>query len=788
MIDLSTVGEGGLVPATVAARLAPHIQAADPMPALLAFLKPRRMLLVLDSCEPVIAAAATLAGALLMGTPGVDILATSREPLGLDAEQVHRLAPLAVPIRSEGLSASQALAHSAVQLFAARMAAGTGGTRLTDADAPAAAEICRRLDGIPLGLELAAGQVAAYGIAGVSSRLDDHLGLLVRGRRTAPPRHQTLRAAFDWSYALLSGAQRAVLNRLSVFVGGFDAAAAMAVVSPADLDGEGASGHVVEELVAKSLVVADRRGPEVRYRLLDTVRIYAREWLEAAGLGAETRTAHATHYLRLFQAALPTWAGRPASEMVPRYALEIDNVRRALDWCFTNAGDDGVRMGRALVVAVAPLWQCLSLGMECERWTALALASPLPFADDRQSLDLHLLRAMSLSLASMVPPEQAAELWEGVLAAADRLADGNGRRQAQLGLYFCHFQLGRVRQALDLARRMRDEVSATDDASVLALVERLLGGALYVLGDIAGARRHTEAALALADSGPVTGHRIRFQLDQQIVARGALAGMLWLQGDVDRGREQLHRCLEQAMAMDHAYTTCIVLGQTACPLALLMGDWAAARRHNDLLMMLAERHGSMTWLPWAQCLDLILRLKSDGDAETLGALRRQMAALGDLSHARYGVLVREAALVLARAGDAAGALDMVKAALARARANEDGWAQPELMRLCGEIQSQRGDVAEAEALFRQAMTMAEDQGTLSWRLRAVISLARLQIRWGRISDAPELLAQAASRVDAGAAMAELDIAHALSNHFQGVPAPGPILAGPAAPGGGLLVA
>ncbi|ASG22508.1 ATP-binding protein [Nitrospirillum viridazoti] len=790
LVDLSTMGEGDLVPATVAARLAPHIQAANPVPALLAFLKPRRMLLVLDSCEPVIAAAAALADTLLAGAPGLDILATSREPLGLAREQVHRLAPLVVPIRAEGLGARQALAHSAVQLFAARMAAVSGGA-LTDAEAPAAAEICQRLDGIPLGLELAAGQVAAYGIAGVARRLDDRLGLLVRGRRTAPPRHQTLRAAFDWSYALLSGAQRAALNRLSVFVGGFDAAAAMAVVPPADMGGEGTSGHVVDDLVAKSLVLADRRGAEVRYRLLDTVRAYAREWLEASGLGAETRAAHAAHYLRLFQAILPAWAARPADEMLLRHGADLDNIREGLDWFFGEAGDGGIGKGRALVLAVAPLWKCQSLWAECQRWTARALTAPQPFADDRQSLDLHVLQAAAMTVTGAEPPPQVIRMWAAVLAAAAALGDQNARQQAQVGLYSIYFDQGNVRQALDLAAAMRIEAMNGGDRFALAAAERMVGAAFHVLGDQTAARHHTEAALGLAEGGPATGQRIRFQLDQQIAARSTLAGMLWLQGNVRQGMEQLRRCMEQAAAMDHAYTSCLVLGQSACPLAMLTGDWEAARRHNDQLLTLADRHGLMIWQPWARCLDLILRLKFAGEGITppmLDDLRGRMAALGDVSHPRYGVLVREAALALARAGDLAGGLAMVEAALSRAQANQEGWAQPELMRLRGEMLVRLGEGEAAEALYRQALAMADGQGTLSWQLRLGISLARRQIRQGGATDAADLLSGFFRRFDAGPPTPELDIANAVLGHLRGRAAPDAVLDGPAGPAGGALAA
>ncbi|TWB46053.1 ATP-binding protein [Nitrospirillum pindoramense] len=760
LIDLSIVSDGALVPGVVAGRLAPQIQAGAPLPALLAFLKPRRMLLILDSCETVTVAAASFVGSLLPAASGVDILTTSREPLGLAAEHLHALAPLAVPPRTRDGDAAQIWGHAAVRLFTERAAAVAGGGPLDGADARTVAEICRRLDGIPLGLELAAGQVAAYGVAGVAQRLDD-LGLLVRGRRTAAARHQTLRAAFDWSYTLLSGAQRAVLNRLSVFIGGFDQAAVAAVVSPRDLDGEGTSAQVLDELVAKSLVVADHRGAEPRYRLLDTIRVYAREWLDASGLAAETRVAHATHYLRLFQAALSDWATTPPGEMMRRDGVEIDNVLQALDWCFGSnggpSGDDGVRMGRELILAVAPLWKCLSLWLECQRWVTRALASPVPFVDDRQDLDLHLLRAMAATVTGDLAPPELERLWADVLTASTRLGDGDSRLQAQLGLYSVHFNQGHVRRALDLALHMREGAADSPDRSVSAMAERLVGAALYFLGDPAGARRHTEAALALADSG----HSVRFQLDQQIMARSTLAGVLWVQGNVDQGLDLLRQSLQQAAAMDHAYTTCSVLGLAACPLAMLTSDLAAARRHTDLLLMLADRYGLTAWQPWGRCLDMILRLKAGGGRDLLDELCRAMATLGDLSHARYAVLVRETALAMARAGDLPGGLAMIDAALARAHANEEGWTLPELARLRGLMLVQGGEPLEAEALYRQGLVQAERQGAWTWRLRLAIDLARLHLDTGLAPDAPALLAATHGHFTEGFGTADLRQARAL---------------------------
>ena len=230
---------------------------------------------------------------MLKAAPAVSILTTSREPLRAEGESLHRLAALELPSDSIGLAADDALRYSAIQLFNERAMAALDGFALADADVPAVLEICRRLDGIPLALELAAARVGVFGVRDLAAHLDDRFRLLTTGRRTALPRHQTLAAALDWSYQLLPEEERKVLCRLSVFAGNFslDAVAAVAAeVGPSE------TVDCIVNLVGKSLVAADSRGEMAQYRLLDTTRLYAFEKLKSSGELQQIAGRHAGYY------------------------------------------------------------------------------------------------------------------------------------------------------------------------------------------------------------------------------------------------------------------------------------------------------------------------------------------------------------------------------------------------------------------------------------------------------------------------------------------------------------
>ena len=362
LVDLAPLGNPRLVPSAVATVLGLDVRSEDPLPGLVAGLRDRRMLLLLDNCEHVIDAAASLAAAVLSGAPGVNILTTSREPLGVAGEHTQRLGPLSLPQPSSRLTAAEAAVFPAVQLFVERVTAIVEDFALTDANAPLVAAICRRLDGLPLAIEFAAPRVEVLGVEGLAARLDDSLPLWGAGRRTAMPRHRTMRAVVDWSYDLLSEDEQRFFRALGVFAGGFTVEAAAAVTFDA-ADPPSEAIDRLADLVAKSLVVADVSGAEPRFRLLDTTRAYAIEELDESGEREQVAHRHAEHYRDVFGRAEGEATTRPTDEWLADYAREIDNLRVALDWAFSPAGEGST--GIALTAAAAPLWMCLSLVEEC---------------------------------------------------------------------------------------------------------------------------------------------------------------------------------------------------------------------------------------------------------------------------------------------------------------------------------------------------------------------------------------------------------------------------------------
>ena len=306
LVDLASLSERDLVASAVATVLGLHVSAHNALPNLVAGLRDKELLLVLDNCEHAIDAAAGLVARLLKGTGRVSILATSREPLRTESERVYRLPPLPHPPASSTLTAAEALAYPAVQLFVERAAASLDEFELSDADAPFAGDICRKLDGLPLAIEFAAARVEALGVPSLAAHLDDSLALLTTGRRTSPPRHRTLNATLDWSYQLLSEDERWVLRCLSIFTGSFTLEAAGAVVADADHP----NAEVIEqvaELIAKSLVVAEVNDAEPRLRLLETTHAYALNKLIESGDRQQLFRRYAEYCPTVFERSAGEW-------------------------------------------------------------------------------------------------------------------------------------------------------------------------------------------------------------------------------------------------------------------------------------------------------------------------------------------------------------------------------------------------------------------------------------------------------------------------------------------------
>jgi predicted ATPase len=359
LVELAPVADGADLPSVVQAAMGMREQtlidrgvADDPINRLTAALRTRCAVLVLDNCEHLIGAAATLADRLLSECPRLRILATSREPLGITGEAVLPVEPLALPPSDADQNAAGLLSYDSVRLLVDRARAVRPGFTITDQEAQVVARICRALDGMPLAIELAAARLRTMSATQLADRLDDRFGLLTGGSRTAMPRHQTLRAVVDWSWELLSDAERALLRRLAIFVGGATLEAAEQVCTGDAVD----ISDVLDLLTAlanKSLLVVDPVGAATRYRMLETIRAYGLEQLDAAGEREEIRRAHATYFLELAESAEPY--SRRAEQLVwlRRLRADHDNINAAIRGAIA-AGD--AQTAVRLVATVGWYW------------------------------------------------------------------------------------------------------------------------------------------------------------------------------------------------------------------------------------------------------------------------------------------------------------------------------------------------------------------------------------------------------------------------------------------------
>jgi len=449
-VDLGALEDPSLVPSAIASTLGLSINSDSPIQALLSFVRDQRMLLVLDSCEHVIATAAAVAESIVRDASQVHILATSRESLRAEGEQVYRLPPLGCPPEAAALKAAEAMSFPAVRLFVERVAASGHPFLLSDADAPIVGDLCRRLDGVALALELAASRVAALGLRGTAALVDSQFRLLWQGRRTVMPRHQTLGATLDWSHNLLSEFERVVLRRLAVFVGTFSLEAARSVAAETPVE----RGQVVEavaSLVAKSLVATEVGPKTVRCRLLDTTRTYALDKLIRSGEAAAVALRHATYYLELFELtdSAASRLSKPKGSAVHRE--HVSNIRAALEWSFSAQGD--LDLGTALAAASAPLFLEMSLLSECRVWMERSIAArdAVPW-DPRREMEIQAALALSLMFTGGDCEEVRAALLNA-LALADELKYPSLQMRLLGAMHIFLTRIGDFHGALALARR-----------------------------------------------------------------------------------------------------------------------------------------------------------------------------------------------------------------------------------------------------------------------------------------------------------------------------------------------
>lgn len=753
-LDLAPITDPKLVCSALALSLGlPALN--DAMPALVSHLQPLRAMLVFDNCEHVIDAAAELAERLLRETPLVHILATSREPLRAESEWVHRLQPLALPPPCSGNarpSLPELAACPAVQLFVERATAGMDSFALNADNAASVADICRRLDGIPLAIELAAGRAEFFGVQGLAARLEDCFSVLTRGRRTALPRHQTLRATLDWSYDMLSPDDQAMLRRFAIFRDGFTLECAAEVAHHAQAERSDVFESIAN-LTAKSLVSADTSGDTVLYRLLGTTRAYALEKLRASGEERWVALRYARRCCQFLAPAQADWERQPTPVWLAQYGRSIDHVRASLDWSFGHDGE--LRVGLQLCALSAPLWYQLSLMDEYRGRLELALRRGAEAGALAPRLEMELSLALGHTLLHTGNRFDSAErsaAFARALDLAQQLDDAESRRRALWGCYTDAIFNGDYQISLGFAERYGAAAEHASSEMARVAHARLLARTMHYLGQQHLARSHIEYVFRHPLIHVRRTQNNGFEFDQRISSMAIMGRVLWLQGFPEQALQLARESVEEGVLMGHGISLCFAL-LLGCTVSLWSGDEAAAQRYVGMLLEHAQRCTLPQWYFWGRGFRAALLLHqapADPARESVTALL-QSPYCGDLQIDVLATLHPQM---------------LTPRAIARADAGSAGWSSAEVLRGWGESVLRAGSVQQAERLFQRACAIAAEQGAGAWELRAATSLARLWQGQGKGAQGRALLGDIYGRYTEGHATRDLRTARALLDQLE----------------------
>lgn len=755
-VDLGTLEDAALVPSAIAGALAIAIQAADPTGIVVAHLRTQQLLLVLDNCEHVIASVSAFVERVLAAAPRVCILATSREPLRVRGEHVHWLGSLDYPPAGAELSLEQLLAYPAVELFIERATAGNSALDIDVDAARTIGDLCRRLDGMALPIELTAVRVASHGLPATSALLGERFSLGWTGHRTAVPRQQTLQATLDWSYDLLSDTERRTLERLGVFLGPFTLDAALDVVADARIDSESTVASL-DELTSKSLVAPDRTAGVGSYRLLEMTRAYARKKLAARGDDELQATArrHATFYLRELESIGPP--ERTFLMDTSHFAQMLGNIRSALEWGFGPHGD--LLLAVRLAAASARVFLTLSLLFECRGWCERAIAHLDGHYPDT-SVELELQAALGFSLMFTRGNTEAVEV---ALRRALDIATTIGDRCHQLRLlgrlHIFHERIGDFATAVAWAERAMAVAGAIGDQEAVAIATSLAGVSHHLEGDQTQARRELE--LSLRQSLPSErGRTVHYGFDHRNRSGIALARTLWLQGYADQARHVAQQTVEEASAaLAHPVTHCIAL-IWAFSVHVWRGDLDDAQACLDTFAKVAEVNAFEPYIAAAGGFAGLLAVQRGH-----GDLRALAESLGRLRLARYELLTSTFELALGQAlileRRHADALALLDETIARCNANGERYTLPELVRVKARAAHAIDGAAAAERLLQEALACSRQQGARAWELRAAIDLARLRAEAGSAAEALALLRPVRDALSEGVDTADMQAADAL---------------------------
>ena len=707
-VDFESITDPRHVAGAIATSLGLALKSKDPGPELVDLVRAQKVLVILDSCEHVIEAVALLVEQLYQEAQHVYLLTTSREPLKVEGEHCCRVLPLDFPPDGSEQTANALLRYPAVQLFVRRVAARAGSFLLADAEAPLVAEICRKLDGIPLAIELAAGQVAALGLENTVARLVSRLELLELSHRTAAPRHRTLKATLDWSYDLLSDAERTIFRRIAPFVGHFTIEGARSVAGEIG-DGAADMFDAIAGLVEKSLMISRIHDAHPHYRLLDTTRMYALDKLQEHGEFDPISSRHAEYVIQQLESKKEMLPTLPRTERVASYSWQLSNVRSALEWSFGSQCNEEI--ATRLAIASTGLFIELGLLIEWQGWAAQAITR---LGDQNKNSRQGLVRELRLLS----------------------------------GLFLYSSWTTDIHRALDIAARSQKVALKIQDPEDMALAETMLGAANHLAGNHLVAQRHFEASLHYSASGSRAGHHL---FHHTTLSLAGMARSLLYRGLLDQSLDYAKLALEEGEKSGLPATLCRSL-ILILPVYLALEDWPRSERYITQLSDVSAAHALKPLQAIATGFRGRWLLLQNNVRDSVPLLKRASEELEAQRHEMLNMdFVGDLGVGLALSGQHEEALALVADALDAQKRGGKLLFLPALFRVKGLILASRSaeDYPDAERSLLSAIDWAQRQSAGLFELKAATDLAELLLRQQRTAEADKHLNAALDRMPGG---------------------------------------